>query len=163
MKGSITDHAPSNGGAVPTNAGTSAVVSLANPFSAGEEIMQRGVSERTTIYTPNELFYTFNKPTGAEDTPWQLQTDENGGFIIQWAPTLTNGQHNYKSFYISKALSDSLGLNNYMEHIGSPPSSDKTEYFVPIYSAHFCSSSRVKSAIVNRGLVFNQSILERYT
>lgn len=123
--GNITVNVPAT-----NTSGKSAVVGFAQADSFGSKIIQRGVLEQTTIYTPNELFYTFNKPTGVEDTPWQLQTDENGGFVIQWAPPKQNDiQHKYKSFFISKALSDSLGLNDYIEYIGEPPSTASTEYF----------------------------------
>ena len=59
------------------------------------------------VYTPNELFYMFNKGTN----PWTLQTDENGGFTVQWS----SAQTPVDKFYISKPMCDSLGLNAWMD------------------------------------------------
>ena len=66
------------------------------------------------IYTPNEMFYAFNKPEpNIGQLPYKLQTDENGGFHITWVDTGTNPGTN---FIISCALSDELGLNEYFEY-----------------------------------------------
>ena len=66
------------------------------------------------MYTPNEMFFAFNKPEhniGA--LPYKLQTDENGGFVIRWNDTNINPGTN---FIISCALSQELGLNEYFEY-----------------------------------------------
>ena len=67
-----------------------------------------------TVYTPNELFHMFNNSgDGALTPPWLLQTDENGGFTVQWNMTTDNV---CTDFSISKAMCDSLGLNAWMDY-----------------------------------------------
>ncbi len=68
------------------------------------------------VYTPNQLFYTFNQPDASFlHLPWQLQTDENGGFMVVWGAAFDDpNKLNYFDFVISKAMCDSLGLNNYI-------------------------------------------------
>ena len=49
--------------------------------------------------------------------PFVMNTDENGGFVVDWAPAA--GDPNklfYHDFVISKAMVDSLGLNEYMTY-----------------------------------------------
>ena len=69
------------------------------------------------IYTPNELYWTFNNPQGAvkddgsdaTETPYLLQTHENGGFKVVWDGT-------FSDFYMTEEMHDSLGLNDYFEY-----------------------------------------------
>ena len=76
------------------------------------------LGEHKYIYTPNELYWTFNNPQGgisqSDDkplaaTPYLLQTHENGGFKVAWDGT-------YSEFYMSVAMHDALGLNDYFEY-----------------------------------------------
>ncbi len=73
-------------------------------------IRRDGGSELRTVYTPNEFFLIFNR---ADDSgiavPWSLQTDVNGGFVVNW-----NSKDSYPTFNISKNMCDSLGLNPFM-------------------------------------------------
>ena len=69
------------------------------------------------IYTPNELYWTFNNPQGgvdddgkeAENTPYLLQTHENGGFKVEWDGSMSD-------FYMTQSMHDALGLNDYFEY-----------------------------------------------
>ena len=73
--------------------------------------------ETKYVYTPNELYYTFNNPQGGfnvdgtatENTPYTLQTHENGGFKVVW-----DGK--FSDFYMSVAMHEALGLNTYFEY-----------------------------------------------
>ncbi|MAD43366.1 MAG: hypothetical protein CMH98_00035 [Oceanospirillaceae bacterium] len=77
-------------------------------------IRKPGADGAKYIYTPNEMFYAFNKPEPALGTlPYKLQTDENGGFVVRWEDSSTNPGTN---FIISCALSQELGLNQYFEY-----------------------------------------------
>ena len=70
------------------------------------------------VYTPNEFFYLFNRPeSGIKAMPFVLNTDENGGFVVDWAPSVSDpNKLFYHDFVISKAMVDSLGLNEYMTY-----------------------------------------------
>ena len=69
------------------------------------------------MYTPNEMFYFFNKQEPDHgDLPYKLQTDENGGFNILWSDSKENPGTN---FVIAVGLSQELGLNPYFEHMVS--------------------------------------------
>jgi len=70
------------------------------------------------VYTPNEFFYLFNRPeSGIKAMPFVLNTDENGGFVVDWAPSASDpNKLFYHDFVISKAMVDSLGLNEYMTY-----------------------------------------------
>ena len=70
------------------------------------------LDEDLTVYTPNELFYLFNRSDESSAVPWTLNTDENGGFEISWNPA--SSSKDYQDFVISKAMVDSLGLNTFM-------------------------------------------------
>ena len=101
---------------VPYVAGPSAAVYLANNGVNHTVTMTRG-GEARLVYTPNELYNMFNKSGNglqgkSHKPPWLLQTDENGGFCIKWDMT----DDPASSFTISKAMCDSLGLNDYMEY-----------------------------------------------
>jgi hypothetical protein len=73
--------------------------------------------EQKYIYTPNELYWTFNNPQGGRAvdgsavtaTPYTLQTHENGGFKVIWDGT-------FSDFYMTVAMHDALGLNPYFEY-----------------------------------------------
>ena len=48
------------------------------------------------MYTPNEMFFAFNKPEpGIGNLPYKLQTDENGGFVIRWDDSKSNPGTNF--------------------------------------------------------------------
>ena len=65
------------------------------------------------VYTPNEFFYIFNRPENTlPSLPYQLGTDENGGFVVTWKPA--SDATDYHNFRISKPMCDSLGLLDYM-------------------------------------------------
>ena len=103
----------------PTNATTrSSTILWLKPDEKGTETHRRGPDVDTMVFTPNEFFYMFNEPRNDSNNPWALQTDENGGFEIQWAPALKDGvpATAYHSFRISKSMTESLGLNTYMEY-----------------------------------------------
>ena len=63
------------------------------------------------IYTPNEMFYAFNQPVAGVKPPWTLQTDDNGGFVIDW----DEGAHK-SDFVISVPIVEAMGLNPYMDY-----------------------------------------------
>ena len=73
--------------------------------------------EQKYIYTPNELYWTFNNPQGdtnvdgtqAAATPYLLQTHENGGFKVVW-----DGK--FSDFYMTASMHEALGLNDYFEY-----------------------------------------------
>ena len=71
------------------------------------------------MYTPNEMFLSFNhkeniRDVGYQDLPYKLQTDENGGFKVWWQVLDTHSD----SFVISVGLSEALGLNPWFEYDG---------------------------------------------
>ena len=77
--------------------------------------------ETKYIYTPNELYWLFNNPQGLDDgakSPYLLQTDENGGFKVEWDGT-------YQDFYMSVEMHTALGLNDYFEHAYTKTDSSK--------------------------------------
>ena len=77
-------------------------------------IRKPGAEGPKYLYTPNEMFYAFNKPEPAIGAlPYKLQTDENGGFVVRWEDT---GMNPGTNFIISCALSQELGLNQYFEY-----------------------------------------------
>ena len=77
-------------------------------------IRRPGAEEDRYIYTPNEMFYSFNKDEpGFGKLPYLLQTDENGGFVVHWNNTQSTPGTN---FIISVGLSEELGLNPFFEH-----------------------------------------------
>jgi hypothetical protein len=72
-------------------------------------IRRPGNNGAKTIYTPNEMFLMFNKDDPKIGRlPYQLQTDENGGFVIHWSD---KGIRPANTFKISIALSEELGLD----------------------------------------------------
>ena len=87
-------------------------------FAANRNAIQ-GISIRRPdkyIYTPNEMFYAFNEKELIQDKyvnlPYNLQTDENGGFTIWWDAVDVQSDE----FVIAVDLSDSLGLNPWFEY-----------------------------------------------
>ena len=88
--------------------------------TVSERVLRRrpALDGEVTVYTPNDLFFLFNKPDQClhpTKLPWIFNTDENGGFQILWTP---EGQDPYKfgyrDFVISKPMVDSLGLDPFM-------------------------------------------------
>ena len=85
------------------------------------------LGEQKFIYTPNELYWTFNNPQGGlkDDntpltaTPYLLQTHENGGFKVAWDGT-------FSEFYMSVAMHDALGLNDYFEYYHTEQTKDSS-------------------------------------
>lgn len=74
--------------------------------------------EDRLIYTPNEFFYTFNKPLYADDSreirmPYCLQTDENGGFVVRWRDV--DPANPSSELIISVTMLEELGLNPWFE------------------------------------------------
>ncbi len=68
--------------------------------------------ESKYVYTPNELYYLFNKPTSDEKNavnPYVLQTHENGGFKVDWDGTMND-------FYMSAEMHEAMGFNDYFEY-----------------------------------------------
>ena len=87
------------------------------------------------VFTPNEFFYMFNEPRSDLTNPWALQTDENGGFVIQWEPPLDDHgvpKNKYNTFMISKSMTESLGLNTYMEYYDLVTNPKATVYFATL-------------------------------
>ena len=84
-----------------------------------------------TVYTPNELFHMFNNSGdgGALTPAWLLQTDENGGFTVQWDMTKDNV---CSEFSISKSMCDSLGLNAWMDYEQVQKSKKTFKYMVTL-------------------------------
>ena len=85
------------------------------------------------VYTPNELYWLFNNPQNGFDeagealknTPYLLQTHENGGFKVAWDGTFTD-------FYISVAMHDALGLCGYFEYQTKKAQTDSTTWDIAI-------------------------------
>ena len=85
------------------------------------------------VYTPNELYWLFNNPQNGfdeagealENTPYLLQTHENGGFKVVWDGTFTD-------FYISVAMHDALGLCGYFEYQTKKAQTDSTTWDIAI-------------------------------
>ena len=66
------------------------------------------------FYTPNEFFEYFNRsPTRLEpsESPYNLNTDTNGGFVVEWT-----GGVSHHNFIISEEMCLALGLNGYFEY-----------------------------------------------
>ncbi|HHZ63897.1 MAG TPA: hypothetical protein EYN51_00085 [Flavobacteriales bacterium] len=88
-------------------------------------IRNPGLDGPRYMYTPNEMFYAFNRPEpNYGDLPYKLQTDENGGFVIHWNDNKPNPGTN---FIISCDLSQELGLNEYFEYNSETFLSHKAE------------------------------------
>ena len=112
--------------------GRSSAIEWLKPDLKGSITHKRGPSEETMVFTPNEFFYMFNEPRSDLINPWALQTDENGGFVIQWAPPLDNSgvpDVAYNSFMISKSMTESLGLNTYMEYYEIDHTKEVSAYY----------------------------------
>ena len=85
--------------------------------------------ENKYVYTPNELYWTFNNPQGGltsadaamTNAPYLLQTHENGGFKIAWDGT-------YSDFYMTVEMHDALGLNPYFEYNDAQGQDEVTEW-----------------------------------
>ena len=93
-----------------------AKVLLSNRHRNGDEklcVRRPGQQAPRYMFTPNEMFYAFNKKEQGVDLPYKLQTDENGGFVIRWHDDHLNPGTN---FVISVELSQELGLNEYFEY-----------------------------------------------
>lgn len=96
----------------------SSVVKLGNGTKPEKRVIRRQptTKDELYVYTPNDLFFHFNQADAQFlYLPWKLQTDENGGFQIEWGAAEEDPHAaDYFDFTISKAMCDSLGLNNYM-------------------------------------------------
>ena len=107
------------------------------PNSHSAEIMcirKPGEEGPKYMYTPNEMFFAFNKPEpGIGNLPYKLQTDENGGFVIRWDDSEANPG---TDFIISCDLSKELGLNEYFEYDNESflGHVDKDQFFLLKYS-----------------------------
>ena len=85
--------------------------------------------EQKYVYTPNELYWTFNNPQGdrkvdgtpATATPYLLQTHENGGFKVVW-------DGSFSDFYMTASMHSALGLNNYFEYNYNKQSGSQTNW-----------------------------------
>ena len=62
------------------------------------------------FYTPNEFFEFFNRSPSSTDSPYNLNTDTNGGFVVEWKGTTTP-----TNFIISEEMCTALGLLGYFE------------------------------------------------
>jgi hypothetical protein len=98
-------------------------VYLARNRNTGTQVVIRRPNQY--IYTPNQMFWMFNKPElykgTAVNLPYKIQTDVNGGFGIYWSAGKkfsTEGVVHAESrnFRISVDLSEALGLNPFFEY-----------------------------------------------
>ena len=81
-----------------------------------------------TVFTPNEFFWIFNKPDDQFPIlPYNMTTDENGGFQIDWDSSAFKGVTDFK---VSKPMCDSLGLNPYFEYDKRNVTSTNREFLV---------------------------------
>ena len=89
--------------------------------------------ESRYVYTPNELYWIFNNPQGGFDqageklteTPYLLQTHENGGFKVVWDGT-------FSDFYISVEMHNALGLCGYFEYHAKKSQTGNAEWDIAL-------------------------------
>ena len=84
-----------------------------------------------TVYTPNELFWLFNKPDDQITLPFYLGTDENGGFVVNWDAGKQD-EARYDNFVISQPMCDALGLDDYMTYMSEVRESRYTKTTVTL-------------------------------
>ena len=113
-------------------------VSLATSGPGSEIIINRG-NENVTVYTPNEFYMLFNRAGVTDDAtpPWLLQTDENGGFAVQWKMDTSKP---VTQFSISKSMCDSLGLNPWMDFEQTQTNMSKRKYTVTLLDTNYHSA-----------------------
>ena len=63
------------------------------------------------FYTPNEFFEFFNRSPSEDGGPYNLNTDTNGGFVVEW-----KGDASHNNFIISEEMCLALGLSGYFEY-----------------------------------------------
>ena len=126
----------------PATADYSSGVSVAAIDAKGLYNIKRGVDTDKLLYTPNELFFEFNRQEpGVEKLPWTFQTDENGGFVVHWdnRGTTEKPAIPYEEFVISRPMCDSLGLNSFLTYyVGNEtiPAAQKT-YVCSVLQANY--------------------------
>ena len=109
----------SNLAAVPFGVRTNKISAILASSETDNVILRRPAKdEDRLIYTPNEFFLAFNKPIYADDSrmvkmPYNLQTDENGGFVVRWSDTDINNPSS--ELIISVTMLEELGLNPWFE------------------------------------------------
>ena len=114
---------------------TANTISLASSGPSSEVIITRG-NQNVVVYTPNELYNLFNRAGDTDEAtpPWSLQTDENGGFAVQWNMDTSKP---ITQFSISKAMCDSLGLNPYMDFEQTQTQMSKRKYTATLISVKY--------------------------
>ena len=110
-------------------------IRLASSGNKSEVSITRG-NQNVTVYTPNEFYNLFNRAGGADTVspPWLLQTDENGGFAVQWKMDTSKP---LTEFLISKPMCDSLGLNPYMDFDQTVSGEIDTSYMATLLSPEY--------------------------